>query len=93
MAVTAMISRSVALYCMKSLYGQVCLNTCDALTIRTVCEYRTVSSEAATILARFPPLDILQDMVAQVYDRIHVRRQCGRKELNVVFDYLKRQKR
>ncbi|CAB3254621.1 unnamed protein product [Arctia plantaginis] len=37
--------------------------------IRIVRGYRTISSEAATVLARFPPFDILADMDARVYDQ------------------------
>ncbi|CAB3253260.1 unnamed protein product [Arctia plantaginis] len=37
--------------------------------IRIVRGYRTISSEAATVLARFPLFDILADMDASVYDQ------------------------
>lgn len=41
-----------------------------SMAIRIVRGYRTISFEAATILARFPPLDILARMDARVYVRL-----------------------
>lgn len=41
------------------------------IAIRIARGYRTISFEAATLLARFPPLDILAEMDARVYDYLH----------------------
>ncbi|XP_037296413.1 uncharacterized protein LOC119189843 [Manduca sexta] len=47
------------------------------MAIRIIRGYRTISFEAATILARFPPMDILADMDAKVYDRMRIVRQTS----------------
>lgn len=48
------------------------------IAIRVARGYRTISYEAATILARFPPLDILATMDTEVYGKIRdVRRREG----------------
>ncbi|XP_046976492.1 uncharacterized protein LOC124542612 [Vanessa cardui] len=39
--------------------------------------YRTISFEAATLLACFPPLDILAERDARVYDQTRALRQSG----------------
>lgn len=39
--------------------------------IRIAKGYRTISFEAATLIARFPPLDILADMDSRIYQRLH----------------------
>lgn len=41
-----------------------------SIAIRIARGYRTISYEAATILARFPPLDILAEMDARTYVRL-----------------------
>ncbi|KAG7294989.1 hypothetical protein JYU34_022609 [Plutella xylostella] len=41
------------------------------MAIRVVRGYRTISYDAATLLGRFPPLDILAEMDARVYQRLH----------------------
>ncbi|XP_064074216.1 uncharacterized protein LOC135193884 [Vanessa tameamea] len=45
------------------------------VSIHMVRGYRTISFEAATLLACFPPLDILTKRDARVYDRTRARRQ------------------
>ncbi|CAB3221284.1 unnamed protein product [Arctia plantaginis] len=45
------------------------------MAIRVVRGYRTILFEAATVLARHPPFDILADMDAMVYDQV---RSVGR---------------
>jgi hypothetical protein len=42
--------------------------------------YRTISFEAATVLARFPPFDILAKMDARVYDQTRIPRRVARGE-------------
>lgn len=41
------------------------------IAIRIARGYRTISFEAATLLARFPPLDILSEMDTRVYNQLH----------------------
>lgn len=53
-----------------------------------------MSFEAATLLARFPPLDILADMDAKVYDQIRsVRQNGGGRVPGAAFVRLRRQER
>ncbi|XP_064072393.1 uncharacterized protein LOC135193519 [Vanessa tameamea] len=47
------------------------------VAIRMVRGYRTISFEAATLLACFPPLDILAERDARIYDRTRALRQSG----------------
>ena len=63
------------------------------VAIRIVRGYRTISYEAATLLACFPPLDILASMNARIYNTIREIAGCSplstldirRRENNVVF--------
>lgn len=63
------------------------------MAIRIARGYRTISFEAATLLARFPPLDILADMDARVYNRIRVIRQSGNSVPGIAVVRLRRQER
>lgn len=45
------------------------------IAIRVARGYRTISHEAATVLGRFPPLDILADRDARIYQKIRALRQ------------------
>ncbi|XP_072931478.1 uncharacterized protein [Epargyreus clarus] len=47
------------------------------IAIRVARGYRTISYEAATVLARFPSLDILADMTAEIFFKIRSLRQGG----------------
>ncbi|XP_046976333.1 uncharacterized protein LOC124542425 [Vanessa cardui] len=47
------------------------------VAIRLVRGYRTISFEAATLLACFPPLDILAERDARVYNQTRALRQSG----------------
>ncbi|XP_046976655.1 uncharacterized protein LOC124542814 [Vanessa cardui] len=47
------------------------------VAIRMVRGYRTISFEAATLLACFPPLDILAERDSRVYDQTRALRQSG----------------
>ncbi|XP_046976656.1 uncharacterized protein LOC124542815 [Vanessa cardui] len=53
--------------------------------------YRTISFEAATLLACFPPLDILGERDARFYDRIRALRQSGGSASYHAFGALRRQ--
>nr|XP_034838764.1 uncharacterized protein LOC117994898 [Maniola hyperantus] len=56
------------------------------IAIRVARGYRTISFEAATILARFPPLDILADMDARLYTQTRAtRRETHVNALSVPF--------
>ena len=63
------------------------------VAIRIARGYRTVSFEAATLLARSPPLDILADMDAEVYHQIRAIRQSGETAPATAFERLKRRAR
>ncbi|KAJ8731739.1 hypothetical protein PYW08_014469 [Mythimna loreyi] len=63
------------------------------MAIRIARGYRTVSFEAATLLARFPPLDILADMDAKVYNHIRDIRQSGNSVPGAVIVRVRRQER
>ncbi|XP_072930446.1 uncharacterized protein [Epargyreus clarus] len=45
------------------------------IAIRVARVYRTISYEAATVLGRFLPLDILVDMIAEIFFKIRGLRQ------------------
>ncbi|CAK1581735.1 unnamed protein product [Parnassius mnemosyne] len=93
--------RSVALYGAPVWAKRLAIQRCRAkiyrvqrrMAIRIESGYRTVSFEAATLLARFPPLDILADMDARVYDWTRVLRQSVGSEPDEVFEGVKRQER
>nr|XP_034826642.1 uncharacterized protein LOC117984101 [Maniola hyperantus] len=59
------------------------------IAIRVARGYRTISFEAATILARFPPLDILADMDARLYTQ--TRAVCERSADGLNTGILRRQ--
>lgn len=61
--------------------------------IRVVRGYRTLSYEAATILARFPPLDILAEMDSRVYNRIRILREDGESDPVKGLEVVKHQER
>ncbi|XP_068623983.1 uncharacterized protein [Battus philenor] len=54
---------------------------------------RRISFEAATVLARFPPLDVLAEMDARVYDRVRTHRWDGGCEPDRVLEAVGRQER
>ncbi|CAK1598874.1 unnamed protein product [Parnassius mnemosyne] len=93
--------RSVALYGAPVWAKRLAIRRCRTkiysvqrrMAIRIVRGYRTISFEAATILARFPPLDILAEMDARVYDRIRALRQSGGSEPEEALESVKRQER
>ncbi|XP_068618945.1 uncharacterized protein [Battus philenor] len=62
------------------------------MAIRIVRGYRTISFEAATVLARFPPLDILAED-ARVYDQVRTLRRDGGGEPDRVLEAVRRQER
>jgi hypothetical protein len=60
------------------------------MAIRVARGYRTISFEAATVLARSPPFDILAEMDARVYDQTRVpRRAAGGEEPDILFGRLR----
>ncbi|KAJ8735627.1 hypothetical protein PYW07_007247 [Mythimna separata] len=63
------------------------------MAIRFALGYRTVSFEAASLLVRFPPLEILADMDAKMYKRIRDLRQSGNSVPGIVVVRLRREER
>ncbi|XP_026325370.1 uncharacterized protein LOC113234286, partial [Hyposmocoma kahamanoa] len=51
------------------------------MAIRIARGYRTVSFDAATVLARFPPLDILAEMNARIYTRLRQAEEAAPPEV------------
>lgn len=51
------------------------------IAIRVARGYRTISYEAAALLARFPPLDILAEMDAQVYNALRAEGSVSEDEI------------
>ncbi|XP_026324446.1 uncharacterized protein LOC113233538 [Hyposmocoma kahamanoa] len=51
------------------------------MAIRIARGYRTVSFDAATVLARFPPLDILAEMDARIYTRLRQAEEAAPPEV------------
>ncbi|XP_026317316.1 uncharacterized protein LOC113228265 [Hyposmocoma kahamanoa] len=51
------------------------------MAIRIAREYHTVSFDAATVLARFSPLDILAEMDARIYTRLRQAEEAAPPEV------------
>lgn len=68
-------------------------NVQKRMVIGIVRGYRTISFEATTILARFPVLDILVEMDANVYVRIRNILQNSENESEEALEFIREQER